>query len=117
MFTGVRHRVRGPSCAAARKCRDKLIEAIPHFGRAGGLSTDEAERIEAEVLARAVWLESEGLVGDDGAAVIVNADTALALLSNPAYALLRQDIRACASLVGETELAAREEDTKNLSRP
>lgn len=110
---GVWHNVRGLSCAAARDLRERLIDDIPRAERLNGLAKKDADRIDAQVLAETIWLGVEGLDDDAKNAIVLTPERALELLSNPDYELLRHDVRAAASLVGEEQLADRENDAKN----
>lgn len=113
LFPGVKHRVRGIGCAEARRLRDKLIDAIPRVSRVNGLSDADALAVEAEVIARAIWLEVSGLTDDNDDPVVLTPEKALSYLKDPEFALLRDDVRAAASRVGDEQIANGEEAAKN----
>jgi hypothetical protein len=112
-FPGVWHRVRGLSCLAARKLREKLVAEIPRAQRLNGLTPDDGDRIEAQILAEVVWLGVEGLTDDAGSAIVVTPEKARELFADPDCELLRADVRAAAMVVGEEQLADIEADAKN----
>lgn len=112
MFPGVKHRIRGSSSLEARRLRDKLVNAIPRVARANGLSEADSTIIENRVLADVIWLEVDGLT-ENGTPIILTPEKALELLQNPAYALLRDDIRAAAMRVGDEHLADQADAAKN----
>lgn len=113
LFTGVWYRVRGISCADARKLRDQLIAAIPREERLNGIKPEAATKIDIRVIAEVLWIGVEGLTDDGGAEIVLTREKALELLSDPEFDLLLADVRSAAAAVGERELADAEHDAKN----
>lgn len=112
-FTGVKHRLKGSTCAAAEALRAKLIDAVPRTERINGLSKERRESVETSVILEVIWISTDGFTNDDGTPIVFDGAKKLEVLTNPEYNLLRQDIVVAAANVGGEELAAGEDDAKN----
>ena len=106
---GVAVKVRGMNNSAARAARTKIQEG---FARKK-MSDAEAERAQVELIADTILIDWRGVENDDGTALICDREAKIAILSNPEMRLFREAVLLAASLVGEDELAAKEQDAKN----
>lgn len=106
---GVQVKVRGLNNSAARAARTKIQEG---FARKK-MSDAEAERAQVELIADTILIDWRGVENDDGTALICDREAKIAILSNPEMRLFREAVLLAASLVGEDELAAKEQDAKN----
>lgn len=106
---GVAVKVRGLNNSAARAARTKIQEG---FARKK-MSDAEAERAQVELIADTILIDWRGVENDDGTALICDREAKIAILSNPEMRLFREAVLLAASLVGEDELAAKEQDAKN----
>lgn len=106
---GVQIKVRGLNNSAARAARAKIQES---FARKK-MSDAEAEQAQAELIADTILDDWRGVENDDGTALTCDREARIAILSNPEMRLFREAVMLAASLVGEDELAAKEQDAKN----
>lgn len=106
---GVAVKVRGMNNSAARAARTKIQEG---FARKK-MSDAEAERAQVELIADTILIDWRGVENDDGTALICDREAKIAIMSNPEMRLFREAVLLAASLVGEDELAAKEQDAKN----
>lgn len=106
---GVAVKVRGLNNSAARAARTKIQEG---FARKK-MSDAEAERAQVELIADTILIDWRGVENDDGTALICDREAKIAIMSNPEMRLFREAVLLAASLVGEDELAAKEQDAKN----
>ena len=106
---GVAVKVRGLNNSAARAARTKIQEG---FARKK-MSDAEAERAQVELIADTILIDWRGVENDDGTALICDREAKITILSNPEMRLFREAVLLAASLVGEDELAAKEQDAKN----
>lgn len=106
---GVQIKVRGLNNSAARAARAKIQES---FARKK-MSDAEAEQAQVELIADTILIDWRGVENDDGTALICDREAKIAILSNPEMRLFREAVLLAASLVGEDELAAKEQDAKN----
>lgn len=106
---GVAVKVRGLNNSAARAARTKIQEG---FARKK-MSDAEADRAQVELIADTILIDWRGVENDDGTALICDREAKIAILSNPEMRLFREAVLLAASLVGEDELAAKEQDAKN----
>ena len=95
--------------SAARAARTKIQEG---FARKK-MSDAEAERAQVELIADTILIDWRGVENDDGTALICDREAKIAIMSNPEMRLFREAVLLAASLVGEDELAAKEQDAKN----
>ena len=106
---GVDVKVRGVNNSAARAKRAKVAEQI---GRKK-LSDAEAEALHIDVIAETILLDWRGIENEDGTPLTCDDESKRALLGNPDMRLLREAVVMAATLVGEDDLAAAEQDAKN----
>ena len=106
---GVQIKVRGLNNSAARAARAKIQES---FARKK-MSDAEAEQAQVELIADTILIDWRGVENDDGTALICDREAKIAILSNPEMRLFREAVMLASSLVGEDDLAAKEQDAKN----
>ncbi len=98
----LRLKVRGVGNAAHQAEQTKLYAATPRSEKTGGrLSPAASDRIMAHCLAKATLLDWEGIEGDDGQPLPYSPETALTLLSDPAYRVLRDAVLWASGQVGQ----------------
>ena len=106
---GVQIKVRGLNNSAARAARAKIQES---FARKK-MSDAEAEQAQVEIIADTILADWRGVENDDGTALTCDREAKIAILSNPEMRLFREAVMLASSLVGEDDLAAKEQDAKN----
>lgn len=98
----LRLKVRGAGNAAYAAEQAKLLAAAPRSEKvAGRLVPAAADRIMSECLAKATLLGWEGIEGDDGQPLPYSKETALKLLCDPEYRVLRDAVLWASSQVGQ----------------
>lgn len=98
----LRLKVRGAGNAAYAAEQAKLLLAVPRSEKvAGRVNPTTSDRIMAECLAKTTLLDWEGIEGDDGQPLPYSKETALTLLSDPAYRVLRDAVLWASSQVGQ----------------
>lgn len=113
---GLRLKVRGTGCAAYRKLQAQLIEAVPRNRRIGGkLSQEDQDRITTACLHRVVLLDWEGLEADDDTPQPYDKALAETYLADPRYRKFRDAVTYAASIVGESQAQALQDDMGNSS--
>lgn len=106
---GVEVKVRGLNNSAARAARAKIQES---FARKK-MSDAEAEQAQVEIIADTILSDWRGVENDDGTPLTCDREARIVVLSNPEMRLFREAVLLAASLVGEDDLAAKEQDAKN----
>lgn len=113
VLPGVRHRVKSMHCRDAQALRTKLVTEIPRAERIDGLSKPAEDEVELRILSEVIWIESEGLRDDDDMPIVLTLEKRRELLADVELAVLRNDVLAASTRVGEAELAEGERDAKN----
>ncbi len=106
-------KVRGLQNADFRRLQGKLVEAVPRAKKVGGrLDPDEQDRVTNQCLAATVLLDWRGLEDDNGP-IPFSKEKARELLMDPRYRRFREAVIWAASVVGEEQAAALEDDAGN----
>ena len=106
-------KVRGLQNADFRRLQGKLVEAVPRAKKVGGrLDPDEQDRVTNQCLAATVLLGWRGLEDDNGP-IPFSKEKARELLMDPRYRRFREAVIWAASVVGEEQAAALEDDAGN----
>jgi hypothetical protein len=115
---GVRLRVRGTRSFAYRQAIIDRRKALPRisFNRDGSLPVEIADRVAGEAMADGLLLGWDGIT-NGGEPLPYSRDTALMLLTDPAYEIFREGVLFAASVVGDAEAESKETTLGNSERP
>ena len=103
-------KVRGLRNADYRRLNASLWGAVPAAKKG---DPAEADRIAVTLLAETILIGWDGLTDDDGTPLPWSTERAVALLSDPDFALFRDAVTWAASTVGDISREAVEDSAKN----
>lgn len=111
---GLRLKVRGSNNKDWRKLQLRLYNAVPRKKRMGGsLDPAEQDRITNTCLVNTCLLDWDGLEDDEGKPIPFSKETAAKILNDEQYARLRDGVLWAATVVGQEDEAAIEDDAGN----